>query len=323
MTDKVSWIIVGGVPQPIGGVTTYLRRLLHRDVRHIHRLLDYFPGEKEAMRPDCDAKLTRVRGAAGLVRWFWTHGHIVARRQVYFNFSTPRALLGVALIFKRADSHWCIMLHHGELRVSGPAMRWIARRVLARMDEIRYLSEAQLSFYRGLKLPNERLVKGTSYCEPADHVDSPVAAARFAEIRTTFEKVLVMSGFPRQMYNFQVAIDAVDALGRPDVALCLFIYGPGELRKSLRAQAERLPWLFLFDGEGETFFNTFLRQCDVFLRLTEVESFGISVWDADHWGRSIIASDVCVRPLRSRILSISDLRSGDSVSRALTDATKL
>lgn len=35
-------IIVGGIPAPVGGVTSYLRRLLHRDNGQIDLLLDIY-----------------------------------------------------------------------------------------------------------------------------------------------------------------------------------------------------------------------------------------------------------------------------------------
>ena len=66
---NLKMIIIGGVPEPIGGVTTYLRRLLHRDSDQVELLLDFYPGEKEPLREDCQGKLARLGGKAALLRW--------------------------------------------------------------------------------------------------------------------------------------------------------------------------------------------------------------------------------------------------------------
>ena len=100
-------------------------------------------------------------------------------------------------------------------------------------------------------------------------------------------------------------------MNRADCALCLFIYGPGELRDRLKALEAEYAWLFVFDGRTERYFNTFLRHCDLLMRLTTTDSFGISVWDADFWGRKIVASDVCDRPDNAQVLKLRTAHKGD------------
>lgn len=295
-------IIIGGIPEPIGGVTTYLRRLLHRDSDQIEVLLDFYPGEKEPLREDCQSKVNPLGGKAALLRWLWTRRSAQVGREVFFNFSTPRALLLTLLAPKVRGARWSLMLHHGTLTAQNSLLRRAVRLALSRFDEIKSLSASQTAFYRALDLPTERIVAGSSYCEPADHLDDPDALQEFTRIKDAHRKVMVMSGFPNPLYNFEMGIEAVAALNRDDCALCLFIYGPGELRDRLKALEAEYPWLFVFDGRTERFFNTFLRHCDLLMRLTTTDSFGISVWDADFWGRKIVASDVCNRPSSSALL---------------------
>ena len=297
-------IVIGGIPEPIGGVTTYLRRLLHRDRDQIEALLDFYPGAKEPVRETCQSKVVQLGDKAELLRWLWTHKSAQVGREVFFNFSTPRALMLTLFARRVTQARWSLMLHHGNLMSENRMLCWAVRVALARFDEIKSLSASQTAFYRAMHVPEEKIVAGSSYCEPADHVDDAEALETLARIRDSHAKVLVMSGFPKPLYNFELGIDAVAALGDENVALCLFIYGPGELRERLRAHAETYPWLFVFDGRTERYFNTFLRQCDLLMRLTETDSFGISVRDADHWGRKILASDVCERPDTAKIFEL-------------------
>ena len=300
-------IIIGGIPEPIGGVTTYLRRLLHRDSDQIERLLDIYPGEKEPVREDCREKVVELGGKVQLLKWLWTHLKDQMGKEIFVNFSTPRALPMSLLFPKVKGARWALMLHHGTLTAQGALMRQAVRWALMRFDVVLSLSETQTTFYREIGTPAERIVAGSSYCEPADHVDDPEALAELGRIRDSYRKVVVMSGFPKALYNLKMGVEAMAALEDDDCALCLFIYGPGDLRAPLKALAAAHPWLFVFDGRSERYFNTFLRHCDLLMRLTTTESFGISVWDADYWGRNIIATDVCERPLQTKLISRSCL----------------
>lgn len=301
-------IIVGGIPEPIGGVTTYLRRLLHRDSDQIEVFLDFYPGEKEPLREDCQGKVAALGGKAALLRWLWMRRSAQVGREVFFNFSTPRALLLTLLAPKVRGARWSLMLHHGTLTVQNAMLVKAVRLALTRYDEIKSLSASQTAFYRALDVPAERIVAGSSYCEPTDHLDDPDALQEFTRIKDAHRKVMVMSGFPNPLYNFELGIEAVAALDRDDCALCLFIYGPGELRDRLKALEAEYPWLFVFDGRTERYFNTFLRHCDLLMRLTTTDSVGISVWDADFWGRKIVASDVCNRPPSSYRLCVANVK---------------
>lgn len=310
MTNKT--IILGGIPEPIGGVTTFLRRLLHRDIEQIEWLLDFYPGKKEPIRADCQQKVIRLGGKVELVKWLWMHRNEQVGRELFFNFSTPRALPLTLLCPKVRGARWTLMLHHGQLYARTWILRRIVRLALSRFDEIKSLSGEQYAFYMAQHIPPKKIMVGSSYCVPADHSDNEDAMVELQRIRGRYRKVLVMSGFPKALYNLELGIEALAALNRDDCALCVFIYGAGELRERLLRLAEKHPWLFLFDNRPERYFNTFLRQSDALVRLTETESFGISVWDAYHWGVKIIASDVCHRPLGTYKLKMSGFPSKKS-----------
>lgn len=310
-------IVIGGIPAPIGGVTTYLRRLLHRDNERISYLIDFYPGLKEPVKEDCRRKVIHTGGKLGLIFWLWSHRSEQTGHEVFFNFSTPRGLIVSLLAPRVQGTRWALMLHHGKLQACGWLWRFLLRRALSRFDEIQSLSEEQTLFYLDLGADKRRIVVGSSYCEPVDHIDDPKALDEITKIKAQFGRLIVMSGFPKALYNFQRGIDAIATVDRTEVALCLFIYGPGELRQQLHRQAGQIPWVFLFDCESERYFNTFLRNSDVFLRLTDVESFGISVWDAQYWGLKIVATSSANRPVTSHITSLEEAEA--NIEKALQE----
>ncbi|MBU2999830.1 glycosyltransferase [Roseovarius nubinhibens] len=304
-------IVVGGIPSPIGGVTTFLRRLLHRDADKIDLLIDIYPGEKEEISHELLEKVIQLKGRFYLVPWLWRNLTSQRDAEVYFNFSTPKALIVLMLAPKLRRTRWSVMLHHGDL-TAGPVLSMFLRiLVLPRVDRFLVLSQGQKAFYDRVGVPEICQEWSTSYCEPVDHVDSAAALKEFSAIESRYPKVTVMSGFPNAIYNFEMAIDAFAELKDNQRALCIFIYGPGPLRSRLKALEKEHDWLFVFDERPEKDFNTFLRHCDLFMRLTTVDSMGIAVWDADYWGRKIVASDVCTRPSGASItqLNIESVRS--------------
>lgn len=296
-------IIIGGLPEPLGGVTTFLKRYSIREASRVRAFWDIYPGNKQRIAPELAPYYRELGGKASLVAKFWRHFFCGSEATVFFNFSTPRSVLLFFLLPKPKRQRWRLMLHHGRLSLPGVIPKWAARCAMLRLDEIEYLSEAQHRFYVELGIPPERLHAGTSYVPPVDHIDDPNALMEVARLKQDYEKLVIMSGFPTEIYNFEKGIEAIRLLDDPRIALCLFIYGPGPLRARLRKTAEREKWIRLFDGCDERYFNTFLRNSDLLLRLNSVDSLGIAVADAVHWGIPVIASDVCPRPAPARLIS--------------------
>ena len=150
-------IIIGGVPGPIGGVTSYLRRLLYHENSQIDWLLDIYPGEKEPLRDDVSHKVLQLGSKLALVKWLWFNREKQINREVYFNFSRPRALLLTLLVPKVIGARWSLMLHHGELNIDGTVIEKFVRLAASRMDEIHYLSSNQKEYYLSTNIDERQL----------------------------------------------------------------------------------------------------------------------------------------------------------------------
>jgi hypothetical protein len=310
-------IVIGGLPAPIGGVTVFLHRLLCRDAGQIDHFLDFYPGPKAPLPAACRDKVIFLRGPLALWLWLWRNRAAQIGREVFFNFSTSRALLFTALVPKPAGARWSLLLHHGTLRAGGRLRRVCFALALSRFDEIRCLNPAQVAFFTALAVPRDACVAEDGYCPPLDHRDDPVALARVADLRGRYRHLVLMSGSGTRLYNFDLGVQAVAGVSTGRVGLCLFLYGQGGVPADLRSLAARHDWLHLFHDESEAVFNTVLRRADAYLRLTATDSFGLAAWDAAQWKVPVIATAAPRRPPGAVIVPLEAAAVTAALAKAL------
>jgi len=300
------FIVVGGVPAPLGGVTTFLRRMLFAETCAIEMLVDIYPGRKEKIGEGIDRKILHLGSRLAFIAWFIRNARWTKQFAMFFNFSRLGALALVIALPKPRGSHWRLMLHHGEL-TGGRATRLIARRVLRRMDMVYALSKRQRHVYFALGVPAHRICETKSYCPPIPLPPDPEAERVVSYLRAEFGKVLMMSGLPSPIYNFQMAIDVFASDIPSQSCLVICTYGPGPMREKLRAAAQRYRNVIVCEDKGEAFFNTLLRNADTYLRLNSRDSFGIAVADAVVMGVPAIATDVCERFPGATIVNLDEI----------------
>lgn len=297
--------MVGGVPRPVGGVTTFVRRYVCQKGEEIAAIIDIYPENKEPLPTGCKEKLLIVNGALGLIFWSYFSRSATTDTSVFFNFSRPRACILLLLLRKRHREPWSLMLHHGSLVASSQLTRILFGMSMRRVDLVRFISPLQYDFYRSIGVEADKLVNDTSYYPPLDHIDNRDATLEIQGIQSRFKKFALISGFPDRLYNIDLAVQSfLDAAPR-DVVLCVFIYGPGALRDQIVQFGEDAENIRVYDNKSEGYFNTFLKSSDLFFRLTRTDSVGIAVWDAEHWKVPIIASDVCERPKRANLVRLN------------------
>ncbi len=306
MTKK--YIIVGGLPSPIGGVTTFLRRMMHWDADKIELFIDFYPGEKQALPKDVLNKTVFLQSKWSMFFWFFRHAKHTRNRLVLFNFSTVRALLALALLRKPAAAKWALILHHGTMATGGPIMARLARKALAKMDCVYALSDHQMQFFLSMGVSATKIRKAISYYPPVPNEDDPDALMALSALKERHSKVLVMSGYPTDIYNFQIAIDQIISGALPQMSLVIFLYGQGNLREPIVALGNTRADITVFEDMPESFFNTFLKNADGLLRLNTVDSFGIAVADAVCFGVPVVATDVCQRYLGARLINLDALQ---------------
>ena len=295
--------IVGGLPEPIGGVTTFIMRLafaLGVCSRTDVEILDLYPKTKKVAVPP------RVRHLIGpsmrLLKYLWLARNVYGKETVHFNFSTPRAL-PLLLLIPKGDSRWILTLHHGNLSTyDSPFTRFLWSLLARRLDQIVALSQLQCRYYIGHNVPTDKVLLGGSYVKPSSSLDAPTdeIIATVEYLRSSYQQIVFASGYPTHAYNHRELINAFDRVARGrNVCLVLCLYGPdGDgILSTIRAEAKLASaHIHLIGQLDEGSFNYLLKNSDVYVRANSIDSCGIAMVDAISFGIRVVASDVCKRP---------------------------
>lgn len=310
--------VVGGVPNPIGGVTTFVRRLIVREQGVTH-LFDLYPsGVKMVPNAFVGNFICHSRKLLTVLRLFifCLQGKVSV---LHFNFSTPRSLLLLAVLPK-INAKWFLMLHHGDLEGGiNPFVKWV---LSSRVDAVLCLNARQAAWYSRF-VEAEKIKMANSYVEPFAVNPDFEFVQRVSGIVRSAKKVIVCSGYPTEIYNHLMAISVMGER-QEDVLLCC-LYGPGGLREQIVSHACRFKNVHIMESLSEDNFNYLLSIADLYLRVNTEDSFGIAVADAINFGVRVIATAVCERyagcflissaPTFEEVLgAVKDVLDGDGVS---------
>ncbi len=295
--------IVGGLPEPVGGVTTFIMRLafaLGVCSRTEVEILDLYPKKKKVAAPP------RVRHLVGPsfrpLKYLWLARNVRGKETVHFNFSTPRSL-PLLLLMPKGNSRWILTLHHGNLAAYDSALtRLLWPLLIRRLDQIVGLSQLQCRYYIGHDVPADKLLLGGSYVKPSSPTDDPTddIFATIEQLRSLYRTIVFASGYPTNAYRHRELIDTFARVAKDrSVCLILCLYGPDRegILDTIRTEARAAsPHIYLTGQLDEGSFNYLLKNSDIYVRANSVDSCGIAMVDAISYGVRVIASDVCKRP---------------------------
>lgn len=290
--------LVGGIPKPIGGVTTFLHRMIQWAPERLSALLDLYPSEDKLAIPIEHRQLRRP--LLDLVKHCLT-----APAQTYlFNFSNSRSLLLLALLPKR-QNRWGLILHHGQLEPTGIGRLTLPlmKRALRKIDAVGALSDQQTAFYQRLGLNVHTVLPIRSYipCKrPTQDEINTLLPAVIRQWKAEGKRVFIVSGYPTRIYQHLEVLDTFHSLrasGHEDIRLAAFLYGSDSdgLLDTIRHRMEANKATHLYWETGEATFNAALATADGYIRMNIADSFGIAVADAVGFGTPTIASNVCER----------------------------
>lgn len=280
-------IIIGGIPNPIGGVTTFLSRLIKAYSQYVVMLLDLYPSEDKKIPKNFSGHYKLAKNKIVAIFLVFLAQLKYRNKDFFFNFSSGNSLV-FFIFLPKINNEWSLMLHHGHLSSKLP--RFIIKIILMRFDRIYALNQRQEEFYRGFK-SDLNIIQETSYVpatlEEIENVEKEVLLDKINQ----GYKILVGSGFPRPLYQHHLLIDLVSR--NENLFLFLFLYGEGELKDELLNLNH--PRIVVFLDKDEDIFNFYLSKSSLYLRPTLEDSFGIACADAVEFGIPVIASNVCKR----------------------------
>jgi hypothetical protein len=298
-------ILVGGFPQPVGGVTTFVRRLAATDKR-IEEVVDMFFGKKKEIPAGYAGRYHALQNKWRGFAYLFFKMMAWSNKYVHFNFSELKSLVFFVFLPKKSNK-WILMLHHAKLESLLPD--FLVRRLLRRFDHIVCMTEGQYESYRLHGINSDKLVRASSYIQPMptkpdktfqEDVDSYFSA----------KPTLVVSGYPTKTYNLDWCIRFVG--GREEYQLALFAYGDGSEKTEIQRQDGKFTNVRIYWDQKEENFNYALSRAKCYLRPNTKDSFGIAVADAVNYGVPVLASDVCPRYQGAETFRITTYESFES-----------
>lgn len=280
-------IIIGGLPNPIGGVTTFLSRLVKAYPQFILAFIDLYASDDKRIPHNYKGEYALVPNKILLIFNIFLLQFKYKGKEIFFNFSSGNSLV-FFLLLPKFNNVWSLMLHHGHLESKLPKL--LLRFILNKFDTIYTLNERQAEFYKNIE-PKCPLLEESSYV-PAVLFDIPDSEKLpLNKVREQNFKIVIGSGFPRALYQHHLLIDLINK--NQNAYLFLFLYGEGELKHQLLNLNH--PRIKVFIDKEEDIFNYYLSNADLYVRPTLEDSFGIACADAIEFGVPVIASDVCKR----------------------------
>ncbi|MBN6541216.1 glycosyltransferase [Acinetobacter pittii] len=291
-------IIIGGIPNPIGGVTTFLSRLIKAYSQYVVMLLDLYPSEDKKIPKNFSGHYKLAKNKIIAIFLVFLAQLKYRNKDFFFNFSSGNSLV-FFIFLPKINNKWSLMLHHGHLTSRLP--KFLLKFILSKFDIIYTLSDRQADFYKSIN-PQYYLVSENSYV-PASFTDIDESEKLPLNIvKESKFKVVVGSGFPRPLYQHHLLIKLINK--NKNTYLFLFLYGDGELKDELLNLNH--PRIKVFVDKDEDIFNYYLSKADLYIRPTLEDSFGIACADAVEFGVPVVASNVCTRYKNVIVYSVED-----------------
>ncbi len=285
-------MVVGGVPNPIGGVTNFIYRMAERN--YVDIIIDIYPSHTKRIPDSYKGDFISFKNVFSFILSLFFNKDIVKDViHVNFNFSRPRSLFLFLLIRTRKEISFSLMLHHGSLKTRLP--KFLISFLLRKFDRIYYLSKDQYDFYVSYLGDSSALKQSSSYI-PVSKPSSHSVSDDFKQYLDDVGVYYLASGYCTPIYNHHWIIDGF-IKNSSDKTLILFLYGQIDddyLAIMKRKIGSHKNVRLIFNKSAEEF-NYALSRSNGYIRPNSKDSFGIATADAVNFGVEVLASDVCRR----------------------------
>lgn len=288
-------IIVGGIPEPIGGVTTFISRILCSDNR-IKLLIDFYYSKNKIV-PDCyKGKYVNYKfKLSSLIYAFFIS--LNKNNIIHFNFSNVKSLI-MFLMFPRINKKMILMLHHGNLYSDIP--NFLLKYLLSKFNKVIAISEQQEKFYLQF-INHSKIIRMSSYYPPTKPI---LNSSKIDTNNLLFKKskIALCSGYPKELYHIDWCIEVFSKI--KDSVLIVCTYGDGDQISKIIELVKKSKNIIHYHNLDENDFNLLLSKSHYYIRPTSIDSFGIAVADANNFGLKVLASNVCKRYQETYLLNL-------------------
>ncbi len=297
---KVS--IVGAIPPPVGGISTYIYRFCNVCAHMIDEVIDLYPSDNKLFMTDLNIRHSVCPRNILRVPWLYMKILLSKSEIIYFNFSAPFSLILCKILPKRY-AKWYLLLHHGELEGRyneySTLVRYVIKSSIKRFDRVFYINQKQQEFYKNkLYLDTIKLVNRNSYVPPllGDIKCFSTIPSYIKSFLQTCKVNILCSGYGQRYGQYHRLCKYVSH--RPDVGLIICIYGTHDvtyMRMLETFDAKYSNILLVQEDLTQSQFLRIIQQIDIYARTHSIDSFGIATADATIMGKIVIATDACER----------------------------
>lgn len=287
-TKKI--VLIGGLPNPVGGVTTFCKRLLGIYQDRMNVVIDLYKTPKKTIPSFFKGKY--ICWPSKFIYFYLLLVDFLYKDSlIHFNFSKTKSFNFLYFVPKfKKSNEWLLTLH--STYADKLKYNFIERSVLNKFDKITIINEHNQSYYLDY-VSKDKLQFMSSYVPPIcdDKNLEQDFIKQITEIYGSDKKVFICSGAPRDYYNIPWLVEYFKE--NKDYVLCVFYYEKGELEDYLMNINESN--IFTFYNLPEECFNYALSKSFCYLRPTMKDSLGIAVCDAINFNVPVIATNVCPR----------------------------
>lgn len=300
---QLVYSVVGGLPEPSGGVTVFNGDLVEMLLKRGHNVIvfDQNSGQKQSRFYQADIRVSPTGR-----RWyfnFWvavTHLHLRADRFI-LHTSNTFGLIRVIVPLLRGMT-CTVFFHNGEIEAARTSSiaRILLRWLMSRIDRVFVMSPKQYGSLSEKGYPMERISRIVPVIRSATR---PEATPVPLQERP---RVIMACGHETRIYNYEFAVRLAQEV--LDTEVHIYLYGThvdsGYLDdlKSI----DTFDRLRVFRGNDRDTFVKALCNARLFVRPNHVDSYGVSVVDALQVGTPVVASDVCARTGGSVLFAAGD-----------------
>ena len=302
MTSACKLLLCGPFPDPVGGVSTHLQRLLcvlRRDARFSVRCLD-----ESGLRKAAIFNIRSLNLLAYLKLMWWAD-------LVHVQSSVPVFRLMHLMLAKLMGKKIVLTLH--SYRPRHKLEHWFTRMACRLPDVVIAVSED----IRVAVCPRARVIPAYIAPTPEEEAVPADLLAWIEGVRAAGRKLIVSNASKlvrfdgADLYGLDLLVDIFnDPAIRSDYAL-LFIVSS---LSGCEASFARYQHLIAERGLSEVIallhrplpFAGLLRQCDLSVRATNTDGDALSIRESLYYGRRTIASDCVARPLGTELFASRD-----------------
>jgi glycosyltransferase involved in cell wall biosynthesis len=302
-------ILIGGVPEPIGGVTTHVWQLGNMlAMRGLKCTVIDMYGRKRKVSVDSALNLHVLRGpkilrfielcalsmlkGGSILHYHLSEGSSFLKGSRLLLASGKRSAL-ICTVHSGNIEGYYLQLPDGEKRRFKTALN--------KMDRIVALSDRIACFLaERISIPDGKIVHSTSFVAPSwSALQLPGLSAAAHKIRSRAFRMITTSGYRQPLYCYEDFVACVEEARKAgDVQGVIVTYGQNvdhgywaDIQKLIRTK----PYIHVLDPMPYDEFLALLKSSDLYLRCTRSDSHALAVSESIALGTPTVATDVCVR----------------------------